>query len=288
MGGGGPARGSGRRAVLIGVIALVIPAGEARGQWVEPPGEGWADLTVYHHDTRETYGSDGEPRDFFAGGHAVATSAFLTVAGGLVRGVDAWVQVPLQRLEFTDVGGERIRSGIGDTRVYLRAQPALWLGGDLPVSVRGGVKLPVGDFQVDSEVIPLGDGQRDWELIVEGGHSFHPLPLYVTGWVGYRWRERNDETRRDFGDEAFFLASAGGQMGRFGYKAVLEGWEGDPPEIEGVVVPSAKREMLQLTPTLSWRVGPGALSAGARIPLGGKNLPSGSALVVGYFTDWSY
>lgn len=274
---------------LAALALLAVAGAPARGQWVEPPGEGWVDVTVYHHDTRERYTSTGDTRAFFADGRAVATSAYVTAAAGLLPGVDAWVQAPVQRLEFTDVGGERVRSGLGDTRLYLRASPTRWLGFPLPLAVRGGVKLPVGDFSVDSEVIPLGDGQRDWELMLEAGHSFHPVPVYVNGWIGYRWRERNGATRRDFGDEAFFLVQAGGSTGveRLGFRVILEGWEGGTPVIEGVSVPSAARRMLQVTPSLQYPVGPGIASLGARAPLTGENLPAGTALVVGYFVDWT-
>lgn len=268
--------------------ALLLSPWAADGQWVEEPGEGWFDLTAYHLDTREAFGADGEKRDFVAGGHAVSTSLFVTVAGGLAPGLDGWIQLPYHRLRYDDFSGDRLRRGVGDTRVYLRTAPLRLAGSELPFALRGGVKMPVGDFAVDSEVIPLGDGQRDWELLAELGHSFHPLPAYVSGWVGHRWREPNERSLRDFGDEWFFLLQGGGTAGRLGFEAAVEGWTGAAPVIEGVRVPSAERRMLQITPSVNYRLGPGRLEAGARFPLTGRNLPAGTALVAGYFADWSF
>ena len=140
-------------------LALVAPAVEA--QWIEAPGKGWADLTFYHLDTREAYEFDGEVRDFFADGHAITNSGFLTMALGLVRGVDAWAQVAYHRLRFDDAKEDRLRSGIGDSSFHLRVAPLSYLGVDFSFAIRGGVKVALGDFAVDSDIIPLGDGQRD-------------------------------------------------------------------------------------------------------------------------------
>lgn len=270
------------------LLGLGLLPGSGVAQWVEEPGRGWIDVTAYHLDTRKAFGIDGDEREFVLDGHAVSTSVFLTLAAGLASGVDAWVQVPYHRLRFEDLAGDRLRQGIGDTRIYLRAAPLKWLGMDVPFAVRGGVKLPVGDFAVDSEVIPLGDGQTDWELIAELGHSFHPTPIFLSGWAGFRWRQRNDVSLTDFGDELFFLAQVGATLRGFGIQVIAEGWEGATPVIEGVPVPAAERAMLQITPTISYPAGPGQVKAGARISLAGKNLPAGTALVAGYFTDWAF
>jgi len=255
---------------------------------VEQPGKGWVDLTVYHIDTRQTFGSSGRRRSFFSDGHAVSTSVFLTIAAGLAPGLDGWVQVPYQRLRFDDAGGDRLRSGVGDTRLYLRVAPLHFFGSDFPLAIRGGVKIPVGDFNVDSQVIPLGDGQTDWELMGELGHSFYPVPAYVSGWVGYRWREENDLTLQDFGDERFFLVQGGWTYEGVGLQLTVEGWDGNPPIIEGLRLPNAKRQMLQVTPSASFAAGPGQIRVGARSALAGRNLPAGTSLVVGYFTNWSF
>lgn len=269
-------------------LALVLAVGSADAQWVEQPGQGWADVTIYHLDTREAFEFNGDLDQLFAEGHAVSTAAFVTVAAGVVPGVDVWVQAPYQRLRYDDARDDRLRSGIGDSRVYVRVSPLRLLGSVFPLAVRAGAKVPVGDFDVDSEIIPLGDGQTDWEVMTEVGHSFYPLPVYVNGWLGYRWRNENREARRDFGDEAFFLAQVGANRGPLGFQLVFEGMESvTTPVIEGIRLPNAERSVYQLTPRVAYDVGPGALSLGARFALSGQNLPAGTSLVFGYFTRWS-
>jgi hypothetical protein len=171
--------------------------------------------------------------------------------------------------------------------MYVRAAPLRWFGSTVPLAVRAGVKLPVGDFDVDAEVIPLGDGQRDWEVMLELGHSFHPRPVYLMGWAGYRWREANTRSRRDFGDEFFYYAAVGGQLGPVGYKMAIDGWDGRVGVIEGIRVPTAQRDLIQISPSVLVDTGKGAFEAGARFTLSGRNLPSGPAFFIGYFLPWS-
>ena len=274
--------------VLVAMLGPAVLATSVEAQWVEAPGQGWADLTVYYLDTREQFDFDTRVRDFFADGHAVTVSAFLTLAVGILPGVDGWLQVPYHRLQFEDAGDSFLRSGIGDSNFYLRIQPLRYLGSDFPVAVRVGVKVPVGDFSVDVDVIPLGDGQTDWEVMTEIGHSFYPFPAYVNGWVGYRWRGPNNQARRDFGDEGFFLAQVGANYGEFGFQFLVEGMGSVTiPVIEGIPLRNAERSILQVTPKVNYAIGPGSFSVGARISLRGKNLPAGTSLVLGYFSRLS-
>lgn len=273
---------------LVGTTTLGPLPGEIHAQWVEEPRSGWVDLTVYHLDTRENFEFDGDVRNFFADGHAISTSVFLTLAAGILPGVDGWVQVPYHRLRYNDARDNRLRTGIGDSNLHLRVAPLHYLGSVLPLAIRAGVKLPVGDFAVDSEVIPLGDGQTDWEVMAELGHSLYPVPAYLSGWVGYRWRRNNGEAQRDFGDEGFFLAQAGGTYRAIGLQLIVEGTKSvTTPVFERVRIPSAERSILQLTPRVSLEAAGGAFNLGARIPVAGKNLPAGTSLVAGYFTRWS-
>ena len=106
------------RTLLLAVLAQVamgaFGAGRVAAQWVEAPLTGWAQIAVYHHDTRDEFSFNGERIDIRNGGHAVATSVYVTTAVGVVPGVDAWLQLPFHAIDYTDFGGERERSGIGD------------------------------------------------------------------------------------------------------------------------------------------------------------------------------
>lgn len=274
---------SNARKPALAVLAVLAWPTHGAGQWVEPPGQGWASLSAYHQDTHESYDVTGQKGDFPGNGHAVATQAFLTVAWGLTTGFDAWAQFSFQRLEFDDPTGRRTSMGPGDMRLYLRFNPLLLRGLTFPVALRGGVKVPVGDFDVGSPVIPLGDGQRDWEVMLEAGHSFYPAPFYVMGWAGYRWRESRDSGRVDYGDERFFYVAAGGTALVVDFKVALEGWYGATPILNSEPAIGAEREMVRLSPSILLDLGPGQLEVGGRVPFAGRNLPAGSDLVVGYF-----
>ena len=104
--------------------------------------------------------------------------------------------------------------------------------------------------------------------------------------MGYRWREENTESRKDFGDEVFYFAQIGGRMGRLGYKLAIDGWDGAAGVTEGIVVPSFQRDLVQLQPSLLYDVGSGQIEVGARFALGGRNLPAGTALMFRYFRRW--
>jgi hypothetical protein len=285
-----PGKHSGIGAALSAVVAVVVQLllpGPVTGQWVQAPGTGWVAAAVHYQDTRERYDILGETRPFFANGHAVTTSLYLTSALGILPGVDVWAQVPFHRLQFDDITGERNSTGIGDPKAWVRVAPMRLVGSDFPLAVRAGVKLPVGDFPIDAEVVPLGEGQRDWEVILEVGHSFYPASVYAMAWIGYRWREKDEKTDRDWGDERFFFAQVGGSFGKLGYKVIAEGWDGRTPVLEGIPTRNSRRDFAQVMPTLTYPLGPGQLEAGARVPIRGRNLPAGEALILGYFFDWS-
>ncbi|MFQ5572411.1 MAG: hypothetical protein ACE5G0_22280 [Rhodothermales bacterium] len=275
------------------LIALLLPA-PGHAQWIEPPGRGWVQVSIYHHDTRKRFTSTRSVESLFnEGGRSITTSFFLTGVAGIVRGADVWVQVPYNRLEFNDVVDERMSVGIGDPRFHLRIGPALFGLRPWPVALRGGVKFSLGKFTRDAEIIPLSEGQRDWELMLELGHSFYPRSLYVMGWIGYRWREFNDEIDRKPGNERFAFVAVGGSLRSFEWKLAAEGLSGLsplrrlPPDVEIKLVQD-KRELVQIMPSIGRRVGPGFLEIGGRFPVAGRNLPAGPAVFVGYFFRWGW
>jgi hypothetical protein len=281
-----------RRIGAVLIAWMLMPcAGQA--QWVEAPGEGWLDISGTYHRTDTRFGPDADIEPLFnAESRSITTSVFLTTAVGLVSGLDGWAQVPFHHLQFDDIVRDRTSTGIGDPRFFLRVGPkAFGLDIGLPIAVRGGVKFPVGDFPIDAEVIPLTEGQRDWDVLVELGHSFYPAPVYVMGWAGYRWRETNEAIARKPGDERLFYVATGGTVGHFTWKIAVDGLLGRPPVRRlssglAIELEQDTRRLVQLLPTAGWRVGPGAVELGARIPVAGRNLPAGPALTLGYFMAW--
>lgn len=274
-------------------LLLVLP-GAADAQWALDRGDGWVQLTVFRHETSREFKRNGEVDEFANDGHSTTTSFFLTAAAGVADGLDFWAQVPVQSLSFEDAGSDLQETAVGDTKVWVRAGPRLLsdrLARALPfaVALQAGAKFPVSDFPVDSEIIPVSDGQRDYELALQVGKSMHPVPVYVKGWVGYRWRERNDEVLTDFGDELFALAEVGGRAGPLPWRLTVNGLWGNPHVKEGIELDSSARKIVELLPVIGVPTGPGDLriELGARFPVDGRNLPAGPALRTGFFVPWS-
>ncbi|TVP58483.1 MAG: hypothetical protein EA351_03655 [Gemmatimonadales bacterium] len=259
------------------------------GQWVTAPGEGWVDVGTFYHDTRESYDHTGTRKEIFADGHARTLSVFTTLNVGILRGLDVWAQVPFHHLRFDDLARERTSSGLGDPKFFVRISPELFRGASLPlpVALRGGVKLAGGDFDVDAEIIPLGEGQRDLELMLELGHSLYPRPYWVAGWIGHRWRDPNFEARRRPGNEWFWYAALGADFGTISAQLAGEGLSSDPWMIDGLLLETARREMVQLLPRVGIEVQGGDAYVGARVPIRGQNLPAGAAVTFGYFRTLS-
>ena len=272
------------RGLALVALSLSLLASPGYGQWIEPERQGWASFSMYYLDTQEQFGPSGEVRNFVLEGQAQTASSFLTIAMGIAPGVDIWIQPSYHRLEFADLGGTRISWGFGDTRLYVRTAPLRLVGSDFPFAIRAGTKLPT-DFESGTDLIPLGDGQRDWEVMAEVGHSFWPRPFYAAAWAGYRWREAGESS--DFGNERFFNVSVGGGADLLGFKVQLEGWYGGVPVFGGLLGVGQEREMVRLSPSLLVTAGPGQVELGSRVPLAGQNLATGPEIVVGYFTRLS-
>ena len=54
--------------------------------------------------------------------------------------------------------------------------------------------------------------------------------------------------------------------------------------LSGLSIVTGQRNYLQVTPSLWCETPLGAFEVGWRVPLDGRNLPAGGALVLGYFT----
>lgn len=281
-----------RRHFISAVIGLTLSFAAtwpAQAQWVNPPGEGWLEVSVLHHDTDEEYKSTGAVEPFFADGHMIATSLYVKGALGLVRGMDVWFEAPVHHFRFDDAAGDRTKTGVGDLRGWLRIGPETFgLDPFLPVktALRAGVKVPGSEFPVDAEIIPLTEGQRDWELLIELGRSLHPLPLYVKGWIGRRWREWNAELLWDPGDETFAFVAAGGSTGVLSWELAAEGMWGKPPVREGILLENERRKMVQLLPKVGVEMGLKStqFQVGGQIPLDGRNLPAGPSVGAAVFS----
>lgn len=283
--------------VILSLCLLPLSAGPALGQWIEPPGTGWADLSLAHQRSQTQFSKNANVvalSSLDPEARSTITTFRFTGALGLFRGVDAWVDIPFRRQTYQVTEGRLSTTGIGDTRIFLRGGPALLGVTSLPfaVALRGGVKWPTGTVETEVRSLSLSQGQRDWEVLIELGRGLHPWPVYVTGWAGYRWREEKEALRLNPGNEWVFYAAAGGSVGNFVWKAAVDGFTGQPTVNIDTGTEYPSRELVQLIPTAGWQVGPGALQVRLRIPVHGRSTRSASLLAsptvtLGYFLDWN-
>jgi len=274
--------------VVAVLSALAVTPGSLEAQWPVGQGAFWAKLSFFSHQTTQEFRSNGDKRDYLADdAESRSRAVFFDALVGATDRLDVWVQVPYFDLSFDDVSSARNSTGVGDIRVSARYNLLRLRGGSIPVSARLTAKVPVADLTVDAEVIPVGEGQWDYEAWLESGISLWPLPLYSVAWVGYRWRTLNDETTREPGDEFTFLAEFGGTelLGGLGAKAVVDGIFGRAGTIQGIQLgPDDRRRILYVAPTLLYGFTPSTmLEVGVRIPIMGRNFPAGAPFQIGVF-----
>lgn len=262
--------------------------GSVSGQGVGSllPGQGWIQASVLSLNTDEQFGFSGAEEAYFNGGRLDLQSFQLTGAVGLVTGLEVWVQGVLHSLEFRDASRSSHRTGLGDVRVWLRAGPSLFgvHEADLPlwIGLRAGGKLPGSEFPVDRTQIPLTEGQKDAEVALEVGRVFADGQLAVQAWAGHRWRESNERVELRPGNEWFGYASVAGVIGPVQARLSAQILDGSPYETFGLKLPTSRRELFAVFPTLGMQVGPGTVEVGAQLPLAGRNLPAGGAFTLGY------
>ena len=225
-------------------------------------------------------------RIFWLRASSLTRSVFLTAAMGVAEGLDLWAQMPIHRLGVESLGGNSVSSGVGDVRFAARVSPELF-GFEAPFGVRFGGKVPGSTFPVDATVLPLTEGQRDWEISLESGRAFDFLPVYVVGWVGYRWRGLNESALYQPGDESFGHLAVGGSVYDLAWQIGADGLWGKAPIVSGLLLADQEaRRLLQIVPTVGHPVGPGTVEVSVQIPLAGRNLPSGAGVGVSYRTTW--
>ncbi len=250
-----------------------------------PTGSGWWMVSGLRQRSTDTLNARGDRQPLLAGGEFRTASAYVSGGVGLSPGVDLWAQVPVHFMRYEDTGGTRERSGVGDARIALRLSPELF-GSIAPIAWRVGMKQPGTRFPLDATVIPLTEGQQDFETSLESGRTFGGNAVYVLGWAGYRWRRENAEAARKPGNETFLHVAAGTSVSGIRMELGTDVLIGEPPRQLGFSVEASRRRMLQLAPTVTRKVGFGDLELTTVIPIVGRNLPTGAGVSVGYRVGW--
>jgi hypothetical protein len=238
-------------------------------------------VSLFHQSTRERYFLDGERIPYFFEGRNRTTGLFLDLRYGALPRLEIVVQAPFYRLEFDDLADSRTSTGFADLRLGTRY--AL-LEGPTVVTAGAAVKFPTGGFENDAEVVPVGEGQYDFDLTLEVGRSFWPRPGYASVLVGYRIRRANERNGIHPGNEVLWLVEAGHAIvSRLSFKAVARGLHGGASTSFGLDIPTLEREAVYLQPGLVWDLGKErALELAVPITVRGQNWPAGLSVGVGF------
>jgi hypothetical protein len=256
-----------------------------------PSGAGRLQLSALRWVSDRFFGPGGEVRSLLSGGSVTTHSLYLAGTFGVLPGLEIHGELPVHDVTFRDQTGTRRRTDLGDFRAAVRFAPAA-MGLALPVVLRAGVKLPGSDFPVDATVVPITEGQRDWELRLEYGRAIlQPSPLapptlYGSGWIGYRWREVNEAAARKPGNERFGRLGFGGVLPPVQWEVAGEIILGEPPVQQGFRLDGARRELWQLSGAFAYDDGFGRTRLGVQLPVAGRNLPTGPSYSLSYAVNW--
>lgn len=288
-------------AALFSVFVCQVPNSVIAGAWTLPRNHVWCKVAFLGQTTHEEYvGAAGSGRGPDLGrvyhegnraryrfdGRYRSRALFFDLFYGTTDRVDVGIQVPFFRQEYQDAalltgfGEPRRATGFGDIRGFLKVK---LLNRRTVGAIRVGFKAPTGEFVNEDGLIPVGEGQWDFDAVVQLGRSFWPVPAYVGSDVGYRIRLRNDEIDRDPGDEWFFIAEGGFKVRRFALFGIrIHGIRGKAATVFGTRIHSDVKRITYVSPLIN--LGPlrgFTVETAVNISVGGRNYPAGWMAVLG-------
>ena len=268
---------------MVCALPLLSPGESRGGAWTQSERGYYLKLSGLSFTTTDELDANGDSAPRPGDGELTDRGVSAYLEYGLTDRLTLVASLPYKRVEDTRFIGGRLTgvaaversTGFGDLetrlRWSLRTSP-------LVLSVAAGGKIPAGYGVTTATRVPLGTGEVDGDVRLLAGRSFHPLPLYTTGELG--WRRRGGR----FSDEVLFAAETGYTVGRLLLKANLSGVRtlgdcGDASQGGGLI---GDQSLYKLSPGLIYRMGPVMeLSAEAISVASGCNAATGTTFVVG-------
>lgn len=184
--------------ILIGIIitlglVIICPKLLYAGAWAQPRGHYYSKFTFIYAQANSVFGVNA-PTEF--------TDYALYFYGeyGLFKRSTVILNAPFFKNSQNEANFIRGNSSgylAGDIEIQAKYQ---FLDSPVVASVLAGVKLPVA-YDV-ADIPPLGNGKSDFDAKLLLGTSFYPIPIYLTGDVGYRLRGGEFVDEIHFGFEA--------------------------------------------------------------------------------------
>ena len=267
---------------LTWVLTLALPPESAAGAWTQSHRGYYLKLAALSFTTSDQWDADGKSTLRMGSGELSDLGVNAYMEYGVTPRLTVVASLPYKRVEDTRAIGQQQEVtvierawGLGDLEARLR-----WSLRTSPVvlSVAAGGKIPLGYGDSEVTPVPLGTGKLDGDVRLLAGRSFHPLPLYTTGEIGYRSRGGH------FSNELLFSAEVGYSIGRLMLKTNLSGvrTRGDCGDAEMGGGLFGDQSWIKLSPGIIYNVLP-------RMELGleainvadGCNMAAGTTFVVG-------
>jgi protein XagA len=164
------------------------------GAWTQPEGKLYARAAFNYFSTDENFDKDGDRVDFPQNGDFYDANTTVYVEYGFTRQLTFIANATYKYLAYEDNAIKSESWGVGD--IDIAARYHVYGTQSSALAVQGLVKIPNAYDETDD--VPLGNGQYDFEFRVLYGHSLYPLvPGYCNFEVGYRFRRESpaDEFR---------------------------------------------------------------------------------------------
>lgn len=290
-----------RRAYSLLIVAAACqalsPATASAGAWTLPRGHFWGKVTYFQQATDEWYISarqfngewfdPGTKRPYNFDGSYESKAVFIEGFYGVTDRLDLGAQIPHFDQTFQDATRSEppTDSGFSDLRLLAKLRvlqrPAV-------LTLKGTVKFPTGNFVNEDGLIPVGEGQWDFDFVVQAGRSFWPLPVYVAADVGYRIRRENEEILRDPGEEWLINGEVGYNITpKLLLATKLELLRGGMGTDFGIPSSSSIKRITYVAPTVSYALHERtAVEAAVRFSINGRNFPAGKQITVGMSTGF--
>lgn len=280
--------------VVASILALfALSTAAYAGAWIQKKNAYFFKLTGSYLYSTEEYDANGNLQTIREDEPGISETSYkeLAATGYLEYGASDRFTI-IANLPFKIVTSRRTESPTPGTptrnvEVVTGGLSDLLLGGrfllfgtSTPISIQGGVKLPLGyDASPPDEGAPLGSGKVDVEGLVQAGMGIWPIRAYITGQAGYRLRGGND-----IADEYLFQLEGGFTPGNWLIKATLDGvYSAGSHEDQGSsTILVTNSDVLKVIPTVAYRVHY-RLAIGAEVfhILSGKNTVAGTTYAIG-------
>ncbi|MEE2658701.1 MAG: transporter [Candidatus Latescibacterota bacterium] len=289
-------------AAMVVLLALSESRPAHAGAWTVPQGQLWVKVSYLQQNTDEwyidaldpelqdegTFGqfSAGTRRPYYFNGEYDLKAVFIEGVYGVTDWLNFGVKLPFSDQIFHDDNRTDPPSdaGFSDLRIFSKIRvlqkPAI-------ITLKAEAKIPTGDFKNEDGLIPVGEGQWDFDFLLQVGRSLWPLPAYANVDAGYRVRLENEEIFRDPGDE-WLLNAEVGYLPTHNLLLALkfEYLKGRVGSLGGFQTDNLKQCIAYLVPTVAHSIHRStALEAAIRISTEGRNFPAGCQFTLGLSTN---